>query len=78
MAGQATATLVDSCFREVIQAGQLALNSPKFHVFGSYDILGAELAGALKNISALGSGIIGGLGLGRNIQGLLFARGFMR
>lgn len=75
MEGQPTATLVGSRFREVIQAGQSALNSQKFHVFGSYDILGAELAGALKNIIALGSGILGGLGLGRNIQGLLIARG---
>ena len=75
VAGQPAATLVGSRFREVIQAGQFALNSSKFHVFGSYDILGAELAGALKNIVALGSGIIGGLGLGRNIQGLLIARG---
>jgi len=75
MAGQPAATLVGSRFREVIQAGQLALNSSKFHVYGSYDILGAELAGALKNIIALGSGIIGGLGLGRNVQGLLIARG---
>ena len=75
MAGQPTATLVGSRFKEVIQLGQRALNTPKFHVFGSYDILGAELAGALKNIVALGSGILGGLGLGRNIQGLLIARG---
>lgn len=75
MAGQPAATVVGSRFREVIQAGQSALNSPKFHVFGSYDILGAELAGALKNIVALGSGVLGGLGLGRNIQGLLIARG---
>jgi glycerol-3-phosphate dehydrogenase (NAD(P)+) len=75
MAGQPTAALVGSRFREVIQAGQSALNSPKFHVFGSYDIMGAELAGALKNIVALGSGILGGLGLGRNMQGLLIARG---
>lgn len=75
MAGQPAATLVGSRFREVIQAGQQALNSRQFHVFGSYDILGAELAGAFKNIVALGSGILGGLGLGRNIQGLLIARG---
>ena len=75
MAGQPAATVVGSRFREVIQAGQTALNSSKFHVFGSYDILGAELAGALKNIVALGSGVLGGLGLGRNIQGLLIARG---
>lgn len=75
MAGQPAATLVGSRFREVIQAGQTSLNSHKFHVFGSYDILGAELAGALKNIVALGSGVLGGLGWGRNIQGLLIARG---
>ena len=37
--------------------------------------MGAELAGALKNVVALGSGVLGGLGLGRNIQGLLIARG---
>ncbi|TNE55173.1 MAG: NAD(P)H-dependent glycerol-3-phosphate dehydrogenase [Bacteroidetes bacterium] len=75
MAGQPAATLVGSRFREVIQAGQTALTSPRFRVFGSYDLLGAELAGALKNIIALGSGVLGGLGLGRNIQGLLIARG---
>jgi glycerol-3-phosphate dehydrogenase (NAD(P)+) len=75
MAGQPAATVVGSRFREVIQAGQAALNSRQFRVFGSYDILGAELAGALKNIIALGSGVLGGLGLGRNIQGLLIARG---
>ncbi|MEQ1747333.1 MAG: NAD(P)H-dependent glycerol-3-phosphate dehydrogenase [Saprospiraceae bacterium] len=75
MAGQPAATLVGSRFREVIQAGQNALNGSRFRVFGSYDLLGAELAGALKNIVALGSGVLGGLGLGRNIQGLLIARG---
>ncbi|MBL7774875.1 MAG: NAD(P)-binding domain-containing protein, partial [Saprospiraceae bacterium] len=75
MAGQPAATLVGSRFREVIHIGQEALNGPRFRVFGSYDLLGAELAGALKNIIALGSGILGGLGLGRNIQGLLIARG---
>ncbi|MFN0015794.1 MAG: NAD(P)H-dependent glycerol-3-phosphate dehydrogenase [Saprospiraceae bacterium] len=75
MAGQPAATLVGSRFREVIQAGQNSLNGSRFRVFGSYDLLGAELAGALKNIVALGSGVLGGLGLGRNIQGLLIARG---
>jgi glycerol-3-phosphate dehydrogenase (NAD(P)+) len=75
MAGQPTAALIGSRFKEVIQEGQKVLNSPKFHVFGSYDILGAELAGALKNIIALGSGILGGMGMGRNMQGLLISRG---
>jgi glycerol-3-phosphate dehydrogenase (NAD(P)+) len=73
--GQPTATLVASRFKEVITAGQKALDSPKFHVFGSYDLIGAELAGALKNIIALASGMLEGLNMGRNMQGLLIARG---
>jgi glycerol-3-phosphate dehydrogenase (NAD(P)+) len=75
LAGQPTATLVASRFKEVIQQGQNALNSPVFHVFGSYDLIGAELAGALKNIIALASGMLEGLGMGRNMQGLLISRG---
>lgn len=75
MAGQPTMSLVASRFREVILAGQEVLNSKKFHVFGGYDILGAELAGALKNIVALGSGILAGMGMGRNIQSMLISRG---
>lgn len=75
--GKPSAAVVASRFREVIQAGQAALNGPRFRVFGSYDLLGAELAGAFKNIIALGSGILDGLGLGRNIQGLLISRGLV-
>ncbi len=75
MSGQPTMSLVASRFREVIQIGQKALNSRKFHVFGGYDILGAELAGALKNIVAIGSGLLAGMGMGRNIQSMLISRG---
>ena len=73
--GQPSATLIASRFDEVIDAGQAVLNSKRFHVFGSYEILGAEFAGALKNIVALGSGILGGKGYGRNIQAMLITRG---
>lgn len=73
--GQPTATVIASQFSEVIKAGQKVLDSSQFHVFGSYEILGAELAGALKNIIALGSGIIGGMGMGKNLQAMLITRG---
>ncbi len=73
--GQPTATVIASQFSEVIKAGQAVLDSTQFHVFGSHEILGAELAGALKNIIALGSGILGGMGLGKNIQAMLITRG---
>ncbi len=75
LAGQPAAAVVASRFQEVIEVGKLALNSSGFSVFGSHDIVGAELAGALKNVIALGSGILGGLQLGKNIQAMLITRG---
>ena len=38
-------------------------------------MLGAELAGALKNVIAIGSGLITGIGLGKNVQAMLITRG---
>lgn len=75
MEGQPTATLIASPFDEVIHAGKMVLDSKHFHVFGSHEILGAELAGALKNVIALGSGILKGKGLGKNLQAMLITRG---
>ncbi len=77
MEGQPTATVIGSKFSEVIKKGRRVLDSPQFHVFGSHEILGAEMAGALKNSIAIGSGILGGLGLGKNIQAMLITRGLM-
>lgn len=73
--GQPAATVVASRFQEVIDAGKEAIRGPKMQVYSNRDIRGAELAGALKNIIALGSGVLGGLGLGKNIWGLLITRG---
>ena len=75
MEGQPTATVIGSHFNEVIQMGKKALGGPTFHVFGTNDILGAELAGALKNTIAIGSGILRGVGLGKNMQSMLITRG---
>jgi glycerol-3-phosphate dehydrogenase (NAD(P)+) len=62
-------------YKEVIKIGQKALNSKHFHVFGTHQLLGAELAGALKNVIAIGSGILEGKGMGKNIQAMLITRG---
>ena len=77
MQGQPTATVIGSHFDEVISLGKQVLSSDHFHVFGTHDILGAELAGALKNIIAIGSGILRGKGLGKNIQSMLITRGLV-
>lgn len=73
--GQPTATVIGSKFDEVINLGQIVLDSPQFHVYGTYEMLGAELAGALKNIFAIGSGMLKGKGLGKNLQAMLITRG---
>ncbi len=73
--GQPTATVIASKFDEVIDRGQASLASSRFHVFGSHDLLGAELAGVLKNVIALGSGMLKGFGFGKNIQAMLITRG---
>ncbi len=77
MEGQPAATVIASKYNEVIKAGRLALQSPRFQAYASHDLLGAELAGALKNIIALGSGILGGIGMGKNVWALYLTRGLI-
>lgn len=68
-------TVVASNFDEVIELGKDALRSKRFIVFGSHDLTGVELAGALKNILAIASGVVSGLDLGENARALLVAKG---
>ncbi len=75
LAGMPAATVIASEYDEVIKLGQECLSSSLFTVFGSHDIKGAELAGAYKNIVALASGIIHGIGYGKNMEALLITRG---
>lgn len=52
------------------------MESPKFFLSTSDDVIGVELSGALKNIIALGAGMIDGLGLGDNAKGAFIAWGW--
>ncbi len=72
---QPAASVIASEYDEVIKAGTEVLASRMFYVFGSYDLVGAEMAGALKNIIALGSGMLAGKGLGKNLEAMLITRG---
>lgn len=49
-------------------------NSKYFRVYTSYDLIGAELCGALKNIYAIASGMLFGIGLGDNAKAGLISR----
>ena len=53
----------------VAERAKELIEAPNFILFASDDITGVELSGALKNIVALGAGMIDGLGLGNNAKG---------
>jgi glycerol-3-phosphate dehydrogenase (NAD(P)+) len=53
-----------------------ALTLPSFRVYGSDDVLGVEIGGALKNVLAIACGISDGRRLGDSARAALTTRGF--
>jgi len=47
----------------------------RFRVYASDDVVSVELGGALKNVIAIGTGIVDGLGHGKNTRAALITRG---
>ena len=72
---QPGATVVASHFQEVMQTGKRLLRNDRFQVYENFDLEGVEIAGVLKNIIAIASGALSGLGYGENAKGLLISRG---
>ncbi len=70
-----SATVVASAYDEVIIEATRALMSPQFRVYGNHDVLGVELGGAMKNVSAIAAGVAAGLGFGDNTKSLIVTRG---
>jgi len=54
---------------------QRTLSTPWFRIYTNSDIVGVELAGAMKNIIAIAAGIIDGIGAGDNAKAALLCRG---
>ncbi len=70
-----TATVAAAKSRKVAEYVQDTFMLPFFRVYTNPDMVGVELAGALKNIIALGAGIAEGLGFGDNAKSALMTRG---
>ncbi|MBI4190046.1 MAG: NAD(P)-dependent glycerol-3-phosphate dehydrogenase [Betaproteobacteria bacterium] len=51
------------------------LHHERLRVYSSDDVIGVEVAGAVKNVMAIAAGICDGLGLGHNARAALITRG---
>ncbi len=54
---------------------QEVLSSAHFRVYTNTDVIGVELAGALKNVVAIAAGVLEGMGYGYNTMAALLTRG---
>lgn len=54
---------------------QKILSNRFFRVYTQNDVIGVEIAGALKNVFAIGAGLIEGYGFGLNTKTALLSRG---
>lgn len=70
-----TAVCVAGNNADACKLAQDVFISPCFRVYTNDDIIGVEIGGAVKNIIAMGSGIVDGLELGDNAKAALMTRG---
>jgi glycerol-3-phosphate dehydrogenase (NAD(P)+) len=70
-----TVLVAASACRDATDLVQSEFRGPAFRLYGSADLVGVELGGALKNVIAIAAGVVEGLGLGHNALAALITRG---
>jgi glycerol-3-phosphate dehydrogenase (NAD(P)+) len=70
-----TAVSVASREVSVVERVQREFRAPYFRLYGTDDVVGVEMGGALKNVIAIAAGMAEGLGLGHNALAGLITRG---
>jgi glycerol-3-phosphate dehydrogenase (NAD(P)+) len=70
-----TAVSVASRSATVVDDVQADFRAPYFRLYGSSDVVGVEIGGAIKNVIAIAAGVVEGLGLGHNALAALITRG---
>ncbi len=73
--GDPTAVVLASQDRALAAYLQEEFAGPTFRLYTNEDVLGVELAGAMKNVMAIAAGACQGLGLGANSLAALITRG---
>jgi glycerol-3-phosphate dehydrogenase (NAD(P)+) len=72
---QPTAFLLAGQFPEAVEIVTRAFTTPWVRAYAGSDIIGAQVGGALKNVLAVGAGVLDGLGLGHNARAAMLTRG---
>jgi glycerol-3-phosphate dehydrogenase (NAD(P)+) len=70
-----TAVCIASADSRLVEKVQSDFRAPYFRLYGTPDVVGVEIGGALKNVIAIAAGVAEGLGLGQNAQAGLITRG---
>jgi glycerol-3-phosphate dehydrogenase (NAD(P)+) len=73
--GQPTASVIAMGDSDTAAALQRVFMGRAFRVYTNPDVVGCEIAGALKNVVAIAAGIAAGLGYGDNTKAALITRG---
>ncbi len=73
--GEPTAIVLASRDAALARELQEEFSGPNFRLYTNDDVLGVELAGAMKNVMAIAAGACQGLGLGSNALAALITRG---
>jgi glycerol-3-phosphate dehydrogenase (NAD(P)+) len=73
--GQPAASVIAMVDRTAAEQLQQVFMTPTFRVYTNPDVVGCEIAGALKNVIAIGVGIAAGLDYGDNAKAALMTRG---
>jgi len=76
LARRLPATICAACAdEELAKKVQSTFSAPWLRVYTNTDVVGVELAGAMKNIIAIAAGIVDGVGAGDNAKAALLSRG---
>ncbi len=75
LAGDAAAAVIAMSDPGIGEELQRVFSSNLFRVYVNDDVVGSELAGALKNVMALAAGMADGLGTGDNTRAAVITRG---
>jgi len=72
-----TATTIASHNAEFFDDLVTRMKNDRFRVYGSDDLIGLQLGGAIKNVIAVGAGMADGMGFGANARTALITRGLV-